>query len=75
MHIKQGKDINSYQELQLFLKSLLRTEKIDFNKFRKHPFFQNIPYVQIEETYDYLKSLKYSNNSILKALHILLYPR
>lgn len=75
LRIKQGKDVNPYQEVQLFLRRLLRTDKIDFEKFKKHPFYQNIPYVQMEETYDYLKALKYSNNSILKAIHILLYPR
>lgn len=74
-HIKRGKDTNPYQELQMFLKTLLQTQKIDFNKFKQHPFHQNIPYVQMEETYDYLKTLKYSNSSILKTLHILLYPK
>lgn len=74
-HIKQGKDINPHNEVRMFLKSLLQEETIDFEKFRKHPFYQNVPYVQMEETYDYLTTLEYNKASILNALHILLYPK
>lgn len=74
LRIKEGRDINPYQELLSFLKSLLQTSELDLEFLRKHPFHQNVPFVQMEETYYYLRSLKYSNVSILKALHILLYP-
>lgn len=67
--------MNPYKELFSFLRSLLQVKEIDLNKFKKHPYYQNIPYIQMEETYSYLKSLQFSNSAILKALYILLYPR
>lgn len=73
-HVREGKDVNSLNDLFTFLKSLFRVKSFNVKRWKQHPFFQNIPFVQMEDTYAHLRKLKFTSKSILKVMHVILYP-
>lgn len=75
-HIKDGRDVNRPNELKVFLKNLLnRDPKIFYPILQKHPFYLQVPLVQMKETYDYLRTLKFHNEAICRVIFILLYSK
>ncbi|XP_025834710.1 transcription termination factor 5, mitochondrial isoform X2 [Agrilus planipennis] len=75
-HIKEGVDENSIMALKRFMQSILKRDYREFEKdLKRHPFYLKVPFLQIQETLQYLEERNYEIPTILKAIQILLYPK
>lgn len=75
-YIKEGRDVNLRNEVLTFIQEKLnsKSDEIETN-LKKHPFFVNVPLLQIEETYNYLSDRGYKNEDLEKVVQLLLYPK
>lgn len=74
-HLKEGKDINMNRETFAFIKNLLNNDDVSIEKnIKLHPFYLQVPLLRIQETYEYLRLMKFDDEVISKCLQILLYP-
>ncbi|GJQ86720.1 hypothetical protein Trydic_g14790 [Trypoxylus dichotomus] len=73
-HVRNTKDMNVLNDILTLLKHMLNTDTpaIEYN-LKKHPFYLQIPLVNIEKTCKHVQK-SFSNHSIIKVLPILLYP-
>lgn len=74
-YVKEGKDVNRKRELMKLIRSMVKDDDIIEERFMKHPFFLNVPFVEIEKTYLYLRAHSFLNKQIAVAMPILLYPK
>lgn len=75
-HVKDGKDINYNQEILRFIKRLLKCNILEFKeKLRDHPYYNYVPLITIQDSYNYLKSLQFSEMELKEVVQLLLYPR
>ncbi|XP_044752077.1 transcription termination factor 5, mitochondrial [Coccinella septempunctata] len=75
-HVLIGADLNDSKEVVEFLKSLLKCRSKDLQKsIKKHPHHCSVPLVKMEETYNYLKAIKFTDDAISEVVAILLYPK
>lgn len=75
-YIKEGKDVNLKADLIRFLSILFKKDKKEVSKIiYAHPCCQCVPFIDMEDTYNYLIKKGYTNESIFKAMYILLYPK
>jgi hypothetical protein len=76
VHIREGRDANTFSDIYAFLKGIFKKEISEFeNTLKKHPYYLQVPLTSMEDTYYYLKNEKFTNPAILKVIYILLYPR
>ncbi|CAG9768651.1 unnamed protein product [Ceutorhynchus assimilis] len=74
-YIQEGKDINSTHSAVKFFSTLLDKTRQDVYKIlRKHPYYNCVPFLDIERTFQYLKMAGYTKDNIARSLLILLYP-
>ncbi|KAJ3655114.1 hypothetical protein Zmor_014254 [Zophobas morio] len=75
-HIREGRDENSFTDTYSFLKGIFKKDIEDFEfTLKKHPYYLQVPLTAMEDTFHYLESEKFSNNSIFSVICILLYPK
>lgn len=75
-YVKENRDTNSISVLKVFLEKLFKTDISKyFILFKKHPFYRQVPLVAIEDSFLFLKEEKFTNDSILPVIFILLYSR
>lgn len=76
VHVKEGRDVNTSSDIRALLKGLFgKDSKESEGRLQKHPFYLQVPLVSIEETYNYLRTEKFSSDAIFDVLTILLYPK
>lgn len=74
-YIKEGKDTYLPRETITFVSNLLNSDKSEIEqKLKIHPYYTRVPFTRIQETYNYLRKLNYTNEHIFKIAVILLYP-
>lgn len=75
-YIQLVKDANSSQCVIAFFCKLLDKSKEDIEgKLKKHPYYCNIPFSDINTTFRSLTQQGYTKENIFRCLLILLYPR
>ncbi|XP_072376249.1 transcription termination factor 5, mitochondrial [Diabrotica undecimpunctata] len=75
-YVKEGKDINKQRDLFQYLRKLFSVSMKEVKmKIQCHPFYLQVPLIDMQETYDYLKSEKFSKEHIYNVLYIILYPK
>ncbi|XP_044267769.1 transcription termination factor 5, mitochondrial [Tribolium madens] len=76
IHIREGRDANTFSDIYAFLKGTFKKETDEFEgTLKKHPYYLQVPLLSMEETYFYLREEKFSNSAIFKVIYILLYPK
>lgn len=76
IHIKEGRDTNTLSDIYAFLKGTFKKETSEFEStLKKHPYYLQVPLLQMEETYFYLRDERFNNSAISKVIYILLYPK
>lgn len=74
--ILSGIDLNDAKEIMIFLSGLLKCKSKLFEKqLKKHPHYCAVPLIQMEDTYNYLIEMKFTNDDICRVVSILLYPK
>lgn len=75
-HVREGADVNVKSEVIRLVQHLLKSNSEDIlTNLKKHPYYRNVPLLQIQDTHKYLSSCEFKNDAIMKAVQILLYPR
>uniref|UniRef100_A0A6P7F6N4 Transcription termination factor 5, mitochondrial n=1 Tax=Diabrotica virgifera virgifera TaxID=50390 RepID=A0A6P7F6N4_DIAVI len=75
-YVKEGKDINKQRDLFQYLKKLFSISMKEVKvKIERHPFYLQVPLRDMQETYDYLRSERFSKEHIYNVLYIILYPK
>lgn len=75
-YIQEGKDSNSPPDVVIFFSRLLNKPKEDMkSKLVEHPYYSYVPYVDIDDTYQYLIGYGYKQDEIACVPLILLYRR
>ncbi|XP_015835272.1 transcription termination factor 5, mitochondrial isoform X2 [Tribolium castaneum] len=76
IHIREGRDANTFTDIYAFLKGTFKKEVDEFEAtLKKHPYYLQVPLLSMEDTYFYLREEKFSNSAIFKVIYILLYPK
>lgn len=75
-YVKEGKDVNMSLETIEFVERLLQSKSKEIEKNLKlHPYYFQVPFTQIDETYRHLLRLKFRRQHLLKVVQILLYSK
>ncbi|XP_018576444.1 transcription termination factor 5, mitochondrial [Anoplophora glabripennis] len=75
-YIREGKDINKFLDVLIFLKKLFNVnEEYIKKKLKIHPFYLQVPLKDMQNTYDFLISQHFRCSDILKVMQIILYPQ
>ncbi|CAH0557908.1 unnamed protein product [Brassicogethes aeneus] len=75
-HIKEGKDKNASRETLKFLSKIFKVNSSIIKKrWQLHPFNLQVPYLDMEKTFQHLKSLDFQTKDIYDCMHIILYPK
>lgn len=74
-YVREGKDINKFSDVMVFLKKLFNVDEKVVRKIKNHPHYLRVPLKDMQSTYDFLVNQQFQPTDILKALHILLYSR
>lgn len=75
-YIQEGKDVNSAPDVAIFFSRLLNKPEKDMKvKLIEHPYYSYVPYVDIDDTYQYLIGYGYKQDELARVPLILLYHR
>lgn len=74
--VRMDKDINNKKDVFAYLKFLLMVDDLNdlAEKLSRHPYFLNVPFKDIADTFTYLIKCGFRRPHIHKVLWIILYP-